>query len=488
MKNLFNKKGLLVGMAFTCTALIMVPLITGAAPLSAPPAGPVVPNFSGLKILDSTSQNNLDISGYGLISNPQAGSSVSVKDTDGLRVYAEGINANYLNFNPNNGINAGNMDAGIQVPLKLNDIVEFFEELRSGTATALRIRHDYGIDFTKGNLPMQTTNLRINNNAEISNPGTGHTGNVYVGDGLEVYSTADVTEDASWLAAGGAQLLNATTMKAQSGVFDLQRVFRQFSPTRKFIDDKFVLDGNGAVWETTDLPTCNPGDGCSWANISRIKQGDRSSAMSLASDFGVSLGYLDDGSLGPLHGFIELLKVSTSGIEAKGEIHNESFWQPPAGDSDMTPHKIKCEQVDKGSFNIAQRKCYLPVNLTDTQGFNVTGKVNANSLATSGNIYSAGTISAAGKITAGGGFGSYYVKNGTNTTVAANSNAAVVVSCDSADDIAVECGYYKQWDTDLHIYSVSASSGNSCTVSAKNWNATTGKWYWPKVKCFTPGA
>jgi hypothetical protein len=438
--------------------------------------------------LDSSNQVNLDINGYGLLNNPLSGSSVSVKDTDGFRVYAEGMNANYLNLNPNNGINAGNVDAGIQVPLKLNDIVEFFDELRSGNAASLKIRHDNGVDFIKGNLPLQTTDLKLGPNGDLSNPGTLNNSNVYVSDGLEVNSTADVTEDASWLAGGGGQLVNSTTLKAQSGVFDLRRVLRQFSPARKFFDDKFTLDANGSVWEMTDIPTCDPVDGCGFPSISRIKHGDRSSAMSLASDFGVKLGYLDDGSLGPLHGFIALLQVSTAGVELMGDVHNESFWQPPAGDSDMAPHKIKCEQVDKGTFNLAQRRCYLPVKFTDAQGINITAKVNANALATSGNIYSAGTISAAGKITAGGGFGSYYTKTGTFTNVDAGSFASTTVSCDNATDIAVACGFEKKWDSDLNIYSVSPGSGNSCSVSARNWNATDSRWFYPRAKCFTPGA
>jgi hypothetical protein len=494
MKNPANKQTVIIALALATTVLVAVPLISGAAPLSAPPTGSVVPNFSGLKILDGSNQLSLDVNGYGLITSPQAGTPVTVKDTDGLKVFGEGMNANYLNFNPATGINAGNIDAGIQVPLKLNDIVEFFDELRSGTASALKIRHDNGIEFTKGNLPTQTTNLKIGSNADLTNPGTLNNGNVYVGDGFEVNSTANVTPPASWIAAGGGTPVNSTTLKAASGIFDVQRVFKQFSPVRIFISDKFSLDNTGSKWETTYSPTCDPDDGCGWPAISRIIQGTRSAAMTLASDHGVSLGYLDDGSFGPLHGFIDLLNIQAGGngdkgfVDIKGKIYNEDFWQPPAGDTDMTSHRIKCEQIDKGTFNMATRECALPVRVSDNEGLSVSGKLNTGSMASTGTIYSAGTISAAGKITAGGGFGSYYVKDGTNTTIPANSSGAVTVSCNDVNDIAVSCGYYKQWDEDLHIYSVAPNSGNSCSVSARNWNPTTGKWFWPKVKCFTPGS
>lgn len=70
--------------AMTTTVLIMVPLITGAAPSAAPPGGLITPTFSGMKINNGTSFN-LNVSSNGDISNVST-DYVRVNDSNGFEV------------------------------------------------------------------------------------------------------------------------------------------------------------------------------------------------------------------------------------------------------------------------------------------------------------------------------------------------------------------------------------------------------------------
>jgi len=68
-KLLANNRNSYLLMALTGAVLLMVPLITGAAPNAAPPNGTTTPTFSGLNINDG-SKNNFNVTGSGVLSNP----------------------------------------------------------------------------------------------------------------------------------------------------------------------------------------------------------------------------------------------------------------------------------------------------------------------------------------------------------------------------------------------------------------------------------
>jgi hypothetical protein len=161
MKNPISTRGLLMGMALTCTILVMVPLISGAAPLTPPPSGTVVPTFSGIKINNSTGGTVLDISGSGNLSNPLTGSNpINIIDTDGLQIFASGTPSNYMSLSPDNGISAKNT-SGTAVPVKINDTQGV--EIGDDTA-AVKLK----IDGT-GNISNPTTNpVNINDSEGLS--------------------------------------------------------------------------------------------------------------------------------------------------------------------------------------------------------------------------------------------------------------------------------------------------------------------------------
>lgn len=419
MKSKINiKRVSLEVVSASAVLLLTLPLIAGAQPESMPTGGNVIPTFYGLNI-NNGSLTGLNINQNGQLNNPADsinGGIVTVEDSQGLRIKQSTIMLpaimipRTLTFTPYGEIGAsggGSIFSPAITPVTVRDTHGFRVADNAGIA-------QFSVDGATGTL---------------SNPGTNNNGNVNVGDGFEVNSAASITPPADWIAAGGANpVVNTTNIKAQNGLFTLNRIFKNFSGARKFYEDIITMDSSGSVWEFISHPTCNPGDGCGFPTRSRIKHGTGfSNPIEISSHAGTSIGYLSDGNDG--HAFnehVEVMDVGSSGqsVYVYGGLN------------------VQGNQITAGNI----------------QGDKITAITGMES---TGDIYAWNNITADGTVSASE-IGAFSNVVGTAKYIGANSTNTSNVACPTGSYV-ISCGF-KSGTSQIRVYS-SYSSGGQCYAS-----------------------
>jgi hypothetical protein len=206
MKNFhFKNRGLWLGIALSCTVLLMVPLITGAAPATDPPTGNLTPTFSGLNINTGTI-TNLNIDTNGNISTGTTANPVTVKDLQGFKVnnttndvFTVDTNGSLSNPSGTNpvtindalkvvGSGSTNVDMTVNGRIKTGDANNYGGVWLGSTADLFVGQYN---STTLGFWNAGNWRFIIDNLGKISNPN----GNVVINDSLEVAGAGGATVD-----------------------------------------------------------------------------------------------------------------------------------------------------------------------------------------------------------------------------------------------------------------------------------------------------
>ncbi len=522
MKNLLKKKSFLMGTALTITVLIMVPLITGAAPITPPPTGTVIPTFSGENIKNSGGTTTLNINGDGLLSNPNTGS-VMVKDTEGLLVYGEGIGANYYSISPTDGISAKSTGAGTP------SVVIYDPE---GMAVSNGSRINFAVSGS-GSISNPNGPVSVGDDLTATGVSTFKDVNVFSTNGLKIGDNSGTIIGLAINAAGDISNPTANPVKiadpnglqlVKNDGTDSYKFFNGYitnlgtecadgpcppgsivgSPI-KFSDDDGLNIMNGSssgsyAWfkgsssriisDKIDLyPSTDgvkiEGDGGSNVDLKvngRLRTGDANNygGMWVAREgnpYSLFMGQYDTSRLGFYNnGAWRFL------VDSWGNYYNPSKNFTVDDNLDVTGY-IETPDKTIDGVNYTNAMCTTDggeVYMTGGAGTTIWvcllpvrtgGKLTADRL--EANYITAKTnLSSTGKITAAGGFGTLNKVTTTNSSMAYPYSSASA-SCPSGQ-MLLSCGYYAKDPLTMTAYRINPdTSYSSCTVSFYNSSTST---------------